>query len=205
MTGEQLWGPIQLEGSALSHLERGGALGYGKAFIWDFGGHVTAINLETGNVDWVFSRGSAGYENPYGVYPIWHFGSHSMADGKLFLAEGHMYDPPLFPNAKRLALNVTDGSVVWSILSFAGRAPGAIADGMLVQWNSYDKQIYTFGKGPTAMTTAASPKSSMQGTNVVIEGFVTDISAGTKDTDRKARFPNGVSAVSDDSMSPWME
>jgi hypothetical protein len=76
---------------------------------------------------------------------------------------------------------------------------------MLVQWNSYDKQIYTFGKGPTAMTIAASPKSSIHGTNLVIEGFVTDISAGTKDTDRKARFPNGVSAVSDDSMSSWME
>jgi hypothetical protein len=75
----------------------------------------------------------------------------------------------------------------------------------MVEWNSYDNQIYSFGKGQTATTLAASPKVSVQGNNVLVEGTVTDESPGTKDSDRTARFPNGVPAVSDASMSDWME
>jgi len=40
---------------------------------------------------------------------------------------------------------------------------------------------------------------------VVIQGTVMDISAGTKQTQQAADFPGGVPAVSDDSMSAWME
>jgi hypothetical protein len=43
------------------------------------------------------------------------------------------------------------------------------------------------------------------GNSVVIQGTVTDISAGTKQKEQAARFPNGVPAVSDKSMSAWME
>ncbi|MBT0160348.1 carboxypeptidase regulatory-like domain-containing protein [Candidatus Bathyarchaeota archaeon A05DMB-2] len=44
-----------------------------------------------------------------------------------------------------------------------------------------------------------------QGSSLVIRGTVTDISAGTKQKEQAARFPNGVPAVSDESMSAWME
>jgi hypothetical protein len=40
---------------------------------------------------------------------------------------------------------------------------------------------------------------------VLIEGTVTDTAAGTTQAEQKARFPNGVPAVSDASMSAWME
>ena len=43
------------------------------------------------------------------------------------------------------------------------------------------------------------------GNSVTIKGTVTDISAGTKQTVQAANFPNGVPAVSDASMSQWME
>jgi hypothetical protein len=43
------------------------------------------------------------------------------------------------------------------------------------------------------------------GEDVLITGTVLDKSPGTTDSDRTARFPNGVAAVSDDSMSGWME
>ena len=138
------------EGNALSTLARGGAIAYGKCYIWDFGGYVNAIDLETGTLSWTYVPKSVGYDTPYGIYPFWHFGSHSIADGKLFLSESRMYDPPLFPDAHRIAINCTDGSLVWSVLDFDGREPSAIADGYLVAWNSYDCQIYTFGKGPTS-------------------------------------------------------
>ncbi len=45
----------------------------------------------------------------------------------------------------------------------------------------------------------------MYGSSVLIEGSVTDIAAGTTSNRVAPRFPNGVPAVSDDSMTAWME
>ena len=39
----------------------------------------------------------------------------------------------------------------------------------------------------------------------MIRGTVTDISAGTKQAEQAARFPNGVPAMSDANQSAWME
>ena len=204
-TGAQIGGAVQLEGSALSPLSRAGAIAYGKCYIWDFGGYVNAIDLETATVSWTFRSPSAGYDTPYGVYPIWHFGSHSIADGKIFLSQGRMYDPPLFAGAHKLAINCTDGSLVWSVLGTYAREPSAIADGYMVGYNSYDAQIYSFGKGPTQTTVTAPNLAAASGQSVVISGTVMDISTGTTDSDRSARFPNGVACVSDESQSAWME
>jgi hypothetical protein len=204
LTGAQEWGPVQLEGNALSYLARGAAIAYGKVYIWDFGGFVNAIDLETGEIAWTFTRGSAGYENPYGIFPIWHFGSHSIADGKLVLAEGRMYDPPLFADAHRLAINCTDGTLVWDGLGFYGRNPGAIADGYLLSYNSYDCQIYSYGKGPSSTTVTIQNDVVTHGDSVLVKGTVMDVSTGTKDSDRLARFPNGVPAISDANQTNWM-
>jgi hypothetical protein len=205
ITGDPIGGLIQLEGNALATLERGGAIAYSKCYIWDFGGYVNAIDCKTGTLNWTYASRDAGYNTPYGVYPLWHFGSHSIADGKLFLSESRMYDPPLFADAHKLALNCTDGSVVWSALGFYGREPSAIADGYLVAWNSYDCQIYTYGKGPTSLTVSAPQTGVELGKSLVISGTVKDVSSGTTDDDRSARFPNGVAAVSDASQEAWME
>ncbi len=202
--GKQLWGPVQLEGNGWSSIWRSADIAYGKVYIWDLGGYVNAINLETGKVAWTFTRGSAGYDTPYGIYPVFGYNVHSIADGKLFLAEGHTYTPPMSPY-QRLAINCTDGSLVWSILNFNSKSVGAIADGYLLTWNGYDNQIYTFGKGPTATTVEAPLTASAMGSSVVIAGTVTDISAGTKQDEQAARFPNGVPAVADECMSEWME
>jgi hypothetical protein len=204
-TGKQIGSAIQLEGSSLSTLSRGGAIAYGKCYIWDFGGYVNAIDLETAKINWTYVPESAGYDTPYGVYPLWHFGTHSIADGKLFLSQGRMYDPPLFSGAKKLALNCTTGEVVWSVLGTYAREPSAIADGYMVGYNSYDAQIYVFGKGPTQTTINAPNVGVSDAQSVVISGTVLDISTGTTDSDRSARFPNGVAAVSDESQSDWME
>jgi hypothetical protein len=204
-TGQQSGSPLHLEGNALGYISRGAAIAYGKGYIFDFGGNVYAIDMATGTLAWRIIPRETGYSTPYGVNPIWHFGSHSIADGKLFLSEGRMYDPPLFPGARKLAINVTDGSLVWSVLGFYARICSAIADGYLVGWNSYDSQIYVFGKGPTSTTATIAQDVVPFGTSVVIKGTVLDISAGTTDADRSARFPNGVAAVSEESQSAWME
>jgi len=116
-----------------------------------------------------------------------------------------MYDPPLFAGAQKLAFNATDGSIIWSLLGFYARVPSAIADGYMVGYNSYDAQIYCFGKGPTQTTVSAPNVGVLPDQSVTISGAVLDIAAGTTDSDRSARFPNGVACVSDESQSAWME
>jgi hypothetical protein len=204
-TGQQLWGPVKLQGNALSTLQRSGDIAYGRVYIWDFGGYVNAIDLKTGHIDWVYVPPSEGYDTPYGIDPLWGFGTGSIADGKIFLSASHMYNPPMFAGAKRLAINCTDGSLVWSIMSFDGRCPGAIADGFLVTWNAFDKQIYTYGKGPTAITATIQNDITTLGNDIIIKGKVLDQSPGTRNPDRVARFPEGVPAVSDQSMTDWMQ
>jgi hypothetical protein len=204
LTGQRIGSVITLPGNALSKLERGGAIAYDKCYIWDFGGYVNAIDLTTGTLAWTYTPRDAGYNTPYGIYPFWHFGSHSLADGKLFLSEARMYDPPMFADAHKVAINCTDGSVVWTGLGFYGREPSAIADGYMVAWNSYDCQIYTYGKGPSETTANVQQNIVQYGSSVLITGNVWDKSTGTTDDERSAAFPSGVPAVSDDSQTTWM-
>jgi outer membrane protein assembly factor BamB len=154
-----------------------------------------------GALKWQYHTPSGGYESPYGVEPLWTFSVGTVADGKLFVPEGHMYSPPLFHNAQQLALNITDGSEVWSIDAFDVTSAPAISDGIMTTLNAYDNQIYAWGKGPSAMTVEVQPFDSA----MVIRGTIVDISAGTKQQAPAANFPNGVPCVSDASQKGWME
>ena len=115
-----------------------------------------------------------------------------------------MYTVPLHP-AYRLAINCTDGTLVWKVLQYSSTASCTIGDGYLISWNSFDNQIYSFGKGPTVTTVSASPKVSVQGSSILVEGTVIDSSGGTTQDIITTRFPNGLPAVSEDSMEAWME
>ncbi len=203
-TGQMVWGPIQLKGGGDSAVWRDGEIAYGKVYIFDLGGYVTAIDLETGKIAWTFFAGNAGYDTPFESYPIFGYNRHSISDGKLFLSEGCMYTVPLHP-AYRLAINTTDGTLVWKVLQYSSTAGGPIGDGYLISWNSFDNQIYSFGKGPTVTTVSASPKVSVQGSSVLVEGTVMDTSGGTTQDIITTRFPDGLPAVSEDSMEAWME
>ncbi len=201
-TGEKLWGPIALPNvSPFSSLGANAVVADGTIYIWGYGGDVYAFNILTGELKWQYHTPSGGYESPYGVEPIWTFTVGSVADGKLFVPEGHMYSPPLFHNAQQLALNTTDGSVVWSIDAFDVTSAPAISDGVMTTLNAYDNQIYGYGMGPTKLTVDAQAF----GSDIVIRGTVTDISAGSQQEAVAANFPNGLPAVSDDSMTPFME
>jgi hypothetical protein len=202
--GQLLWGPVKLSTNAFSVFMVGGEIAYGNVYIWNFGGYVDCLDLKTGVIKWTFTPRNAGTDTAYGIYPIW-CNTGTICDGKIFLGETHLYTPPMFPGAERLVINATTGELVWSILSFAGKSFAVHADGMMVQCNSYDDQIYNFGKGPTATTAAIQNNVLSLGNSVLITGTVTDQSPGTKNADRIARFPDGVPAVSDDNMTPWME
>lgn len=203
-TGQQVWGPVQLQGGGDSAVWRDGEIAYGKVYIFDLGGYVNAIDLKTGKVAWTYFAGNAGYDTPFESYPIFGYNRHMISDGKLFLSEGCMYTVPLHP-AYRLAINCTDGTLVWKVLQYSSTASCVVGDGYLISWNSFDNQIYSFGKGPSTTTVTASPKVAASGTSVLIEGTVMDISGGTSQDMIAKRFPQGLPAVSDDSMSAWME
>ena len=107
----------------------------------------------------------------------------------------------MFRGAQQLGLNTTDGSLIWKILGFDVTNAAPIVDGQMIALNAYDNQLYSYGKGPSAMTVETQPFGSA----MVIRGTVTDISAGTQQQAQAANFPNGVPAVSDASQSAWME
>jgi hypothetical protein len=114
-----------------------------------------------------------------------------------------------------LAVNMTDGSLVWSELGMYIRST-AIADNIMLSMNAYDNQIYAFGKGPSTMTVSAPNIGVTTATPITITGTVMDISPGTrainnpditltKQNEIALNFPNGIPCVSDKSQSRWME
>ncbi len=205
-TGEKVWGPKALPNvSPFASLGEQYVVADKTIYLWTYGGDIYAIDLATGTFNWEYHTPPGGYESPYGIEPLWTFTVGTVADGKLFVPEGHMYSPPLFHNAQQLAINTTNGQVVWSIDAFDVTSAPAISDGIMTTLNAYDNQIYTWGKGPTAMTVTAPDVGVTTATPITIRGAVIDKSAGTQQQAQVANFPNGVPAVSDESQTAWME
>jgi len=206
-TGQQIWGPVTLpNANPFDSLALCAQVANGTIYIAGYGGDVYAYNILTGALKWHYHTPSGGFESPYGVEPLWvAFGDITVADGKLFAAEGHEYGPPLFHGAQQLALNITDGSLVWSIDSYDVTTAPAVSDGVMTTLNSYDNQIYAYGMGPTKTTVTAPSVGVTTASPVTITGTVTDISAGSQQESVAANFPNGLPCVSDASMSQFME
>ncbi len=203
-TGEKLWETTP-KNSSWGVFEQGiGIIGYGNLYTWGLGGEAYAYDLKTGVLNWSWSAGSSGVDTPYGTWPLGTFSRSILADGKLFVFSGHDYTPPVFKGAKIYCLNATTGELIWSSLSFSVSSGPVCTDGVMVNFNAYDNQIYAYGKGPTATTVEAPLTSSTFGDSIVIQGTVTDISPGTNEYVQTARFPNGVPAISDESQSAWM-
>ena len=70
--------------------------------------------------------------------------------------------------------------------------------------NGLDNNIYSIGRGPSKLTVTAPDLAAASGQSVVIHGTVTDISAGTKQNQQAADFPNGVPVAADSIMKDWM-
>jgi len=182
--------------------------GPGVSFFRGFGGDIWCLNNTNGHVNWYTNTtklvGAPGAENPYGIWPLWVFECDGITNDVAYFPIGHEYNPPMFPGAQTLAVNITDGSLVWSELGMYIRST-AIAYGIMLTLNGYDNQVYAFGKGPTAMTISAPSVGVTTETPITITGTVMDVSAGTKQSEVAANFPNGLPCVSDESQSNWME
>lgn len=214
-TGKLLWTtPLRGYNNAMpdSYSTAGGyceVIAYNSVYYAGMGGDIWSLDSQTGKVNWYTNtttiQGPAGTNSPYGIWPIWTFAVGNVADGLLFLAEGHEYSPPLFLGAKQLAINCTTGELAWSTYAFNVDSHPVTAYGVMTTLNSYDNQIYAYAKGPTKLTVLAPSLGVTTATPITITGTITDTSAGSKQSAIATNFPNGLPCVSDESMSGFME
>lgn len=181
---------------------------HGVTYWTGLGGDIWALETSTGNLRWYTNTttlvGDPGIETPYNIWPLWVFSSACQSNDVAYFTIGHEYNPPLFHGAQLLAVNATDGSLVWSELDTSVTST-SIAYGVVLSLNAYDNQVYAFAKGPSATTVAAPSVGVTTATPITITGTVMDVSAGTKQDAVAANFPNGLPCVSDESQSKWME
>lgn len=179
---------------------------YGLFYSERMSGQTIAYDMQTGQRVWNWNC-----SDPYSEI-LWseNFPTmfHFATDGKLYLSYAE-HSPNL--NAKGaplVCLNATTGEEIWRISWFGVWWGGScvIGDSIMAGLNAgYDNRIYSFGKGASSTTVEASPKVSTNGDKVLVEGYITDIAPGTNTYDVSARFPQGVPAVSDASMTNWMQ
>jgi hypothetical protein len=209
-TGKLMWGPTQsqyyldiYEGTMLtSHL-----IAYDKLYACGVAGILYCYDAQTGELLWTYPAADPYTESPFASN--WWLGITFITDGKLYVGSGeHSPNQPLPRGAPFLCLNATTGELIWGVdglfrqTGWGGLA--IIGDSIMATMDTYDMRLYAVGKGPSAITVSASPKVSVHGSKVLVEGLVTDVSPGTDDVVIKKRFPNGVPAVADESMSDWM-
>jgi outer membrane protein assembly factor BamB len=212
-TGKYLWGPTESRG--YMDLFMGGPSGengmiaYGKLYLGTLAGVLQAIDVKTGELLWTYEMTQPYTELMWGM-GYWPIEFAFISDGKVYLLHTeHSGNSPLPRGAPFVCLNATTGEEIFRVdglfrFTVWGGDP-MIADSTAVIFSTYDNTIYAVGKGPSATTVTASPKVSVNGDNVLVEGLVTDISPGTEEYARTARFPNGVPAVSDEDIGEWMK
>jgi hypothetical protein len=172
-------------------------------FTASYDGIIRAYNVKTGAFLWSWTGFSSGLETPYGDYPFGGLAGTipmTICDGQLYVATGeHSPNSPLYRGEYMVDLNETTGVPIWSQTGW-WQFP-AISDGYMVTLNGYDNSLYCFGKGQTA-TTVTTGSAINNPYQVLIQGTVTDQSTGQTCLGIPAA---GTPAISDDSMSQWME
>lgn len=217
-TGQKIWGPTPAMDSLdyygqTAPNEFCGQIAFGNLYTSAFSGTVYCYNDSTGQLEWTYGNSNnpgnstlAGFNTPYGDYPT--FIQAVGANGVIYLVTTeHTVIDPIYKGALARAINATTGQEIWTLSDYTSEFISmsyAIADGFNTWFNGYDGQIYTVGRGPSQTTVTAPNVGLAQGQSVVIRGTVTDISAGTQQTQQKADFPNGVPVSSDASMADWM-
>lgn len=217
-TGEKMWGPTASQAAFDYYGNPGqptllGVIAYGHLYVASFSGITYAYNVLTGVLDWTYGNGgegnstNAGFNVFYGDYPTQ---IQSISNGVVYQATNeHTVPNPIYKGCVITALNATTGKEIWKLSDYpsewstAGTA-WATADGYLTAMNGYDQQVYSIGRGPSQLTVTAPDLAAASGQSVVIRGAVTDISAGTQQSQQAADFPNGVPLASDANMQDWM-
>jgi hypothetical protein len=204
--GQFLWGPTAPQ-DYLDVFALRSFITDGKFFSLGMSGILHSYDAKTGNLLWTYMA-----DDPFNQVlwaNQWHIRPLFIADGKIYM--GTTEHSPVDPRPRGspfVCVDIETGEEVFRAdglfrqTDWGGRA--IIGDSIIATMDTYDQRIYAISKGPSASIVTASSKVSVFGSSVVFEGMVTDVSPGTKSSDLSMRFPNGVPAVSDESMSDWM-
>lgn len=192
VNGEKIWTSEQAEYPWGSVWGNDSAVAYGNVYGLSADGHVYCFDTETGQTNWSFYSGNSFGETPYDT---WAFSSNPVvADGKLYVStiEPTPIEPKPIGN-RLFCLNATTGEEIWKI-DFAGGLK-AVGEGMLLATNEYNGILYCFGRARTSVEVMVSPTIATQGSPILIEGYVSDLSPEVQ----------GEPAVGNNDMARWME
>jgi len=206
-TGEFMW-EQEVKQPYLDIYSIGARIYQGKMYTVGMAGQVHCFNVTTGKLMWIYNATDPYTEMLWGNN--WPLDLLFTNDGKLyFFHSEHSANQPLPRGAPAVCLDATTGEELWRVDGLFRKTDWGggpiMGDSVIAMYNTYDQRVYAIGKGPSATTVTVGPKSSVFGSSVVIEGTVTDVSPGTKQTEVALRFANGVAAVSDESVGEWMK
>src|SRR5664280_2474901 len=194
--GSLLWGPTASQNDWDYYGYPGtttlpGTVAYGNLYSSSFSGVCYAYNDLTGNLVFTYGNGGAGNSTNaglqvfYGDYPTQ---IQSISNGVIYLATNeHTMPNPFYKGCLITAINATTGKEINTLSLYPSEwsTPGTafvVADGYIACMNGLDNNIYSIGRGPSATTIQAPLTQITAGNKVVIQGTVTDISAGTTQT-----------------------
>jgi hypothetical protein len=212
-TGQRVWGPTRFSGANdYWETDKYSQLAYGNLYYAGYEGILYCINMATGKVNWTYGNGGEGNSTAstntnWGRWPLF-FGA--IVGEKVYLySTEHSPNTPIYKDGKIRCIDAFDGTEIWTLTGYGGTHASntqvAAAEGFFTFLNSYDMQIYSIGKGPSATEVTIQNDVITHGDTTLVRGTVMDIAAGTRQNEQAARFPNGIPAVSDASMSAWME
>jgi hypothetical protein len=180
---------------------------YDMLYSVGVGGIVYGYDMATGDTVWTYNMTDA-YNEPVTGSSWWGWITN-IADGKVYVGTlEHSAEQPIPRGGPFICINATDGTEIFRVngmfraTRWGGNA--VMGDSIIATMDTYDQRVYAIGKGPSQITVSANPGVLTLSDGVMLQGYVTDISPGTNDDILKMRFPNGVPAVSDSSMSEWM-
>jgi outer membrane protein assembly factor BamB len=164
---------------------------YGMIYQLTYAG-VYAFNATNGKIVWHFEANDTHMETPYGDWPFYN--NFVIADGKVYACTGeHSPTLPIVRGQRLYCLDAFTGKEIWSIMAYS--APSAVAEGVLFATDVYSGYLSAYGRGETATTVSTSSEVIAKGDSVLLKGTCLDMSPAQ----------NGTAAVSDASMTPWME
>lgn len=201
MTGQKLWGPTAPLPDSWDTFTAANC-GYGKLFVSTYAGNIYCYDIKNGTQLWTYNLPSSGINTPYGGYPL--LAGTTIADGKIYAATGeHTPNSPQWLGAAMYCINASTGQFIYKMPGWWSSSP-FIADGYLLDENTYSGTIYCFGKGQTAVQVSAPDTAIDLGQEIVIKGNILDKSPGEIDYAGNRLSTEGTPAIADQYMTEWM-
>jgi outer membrane protein assembly factor BamB len=206
-TGEYLWKTAEPEQYLQIYVGTLNAVVDDKLYSTGVSGIVYCYDVHTGELLWKY-HATDTYSEILWANDWWN-NVLFITDGKVYL--GHEEHSPIDPRprgAPFICLNATTGEEIFRADGLFRQThwggPAIIGDSIIATMDTYDQRVYAIGKGPSATTVSIQNDVITHGSSVLVKGMVTDISLGTQEYSKTARFPSGVPAVADENMSDWM-